>query len=524
MICAVLAAAPSARAPGPDAAATNAPKVSSHAAPQATAATNVVADYDRDAASRDVETVLSGGGLDLLRARGRLRAAPELAAEAVAARLEDPKLSGAQRGRLLAILADLGGAEGATKVFVRAYRGRLAELAGGRQVDEALAIRARLRHLGPARLAVATALAADAELPAEVRAPFVAELVAALPADRAGELVPHLRTADPVLRGALRRATVRRLRADPAFRTVWTDAAQAAMTHGDPKIAPQVLQIHAALPEAPEATVDRAATLARDPDQPFSTRIAAIWLVARHGTHAQRRALVPVVHAAAPTGRPTVAAERLALAALSALSEDDAAAAVRTADLRRAHDPELAAAALRAAPLPPQDALDRARVDPWPAVRAAALSGISGPCSRATVRSLGRIARPPWRGGDPEDVVARAALRALGRCSGHRAFRIVRRILMDDAAPTLRRSDAARVALEAFGAEGRDAVLDALDRTTHPAFTADLVSVLAAAPSATPRLVASVCAVATRPGPAALAARRTLAAHGIAPARCPATR
>ncbi len=468
--------------------------------------------YDRAAADRDVDLVLEGSGLDLVRARGRLRRAPAVAAEAVEARLATVATP-RERQRLLAVLADLG-AGAAADTLADHYRTQLAGLSGARQLEQARAIRKSLSKLPDVRLAVSVALAGATDLPPEVRAVFVAELAAAIPAERGGELVAHLGARDPVLRAALRRATIRRLRRDRMFRQSWTKEANARLDGPASAVGAQVLLVYAGLDGAPEGAVERAFAWALDPAAPLPARVAAVELVGRHGQDAARGRLAPLVARAAPDRAPARGDEILARAALAALPRAAAANAVRAAGLHGAADPKLAALAHRLAPLPAAEALAAGTAPGFPEVRAAALDAVAAPCPRDAVRRLARLVRPPWRGGDPDDQVARAALRALGRCGGRPARRAVLAVLRDTQAPTVRRVDAARVALARFGDAGLDAVLDALERTDDPKVAADLVAALAAAPRPTARLVATVCAVARHPGPAAPAARRTLSALG----------
>ena len=477
------------------------------------------ASYGRAEAERDLDVVLGGAGLDLVRARARLRAAPGPAIEAVEARLATD-LPPAGRQRLLAVLADLAGA-GAASPLARHYAARIRRATGARQLDEALSVRAALARLGEARLPVAVDLARDATLPSEVRAPFVAELAAALPAARAGELVPHLGAADPILRGALRRATITRLRTDRQFRSTWTNAARAVLRGGDEGTRAQVFLVFAALPDPPPELGPDALGAARSADAPFAVRLAAVTFLRHHGTAAERRALAPLAAAGGPATRPTREAEILARAALSALSDEDAARVVQAADLYDAADPALAALAHRRRPPPAATALATGTTHPWPAVRAAALAALSAPCPPAASRTLARLVRPPWRGGDPADRVARAALRALGRCGDRRARRAVLSVLRDAAAPAPRRIDAARVALARFGPAGLDAVLTTLARTDHPAVAADLVATLAHADPTAPGVREALCSARRTPGPIAASARRTMAALGLPPTTCP---
>jgi hypothetical protein len=129
---------------------------------------------------------------------------------------------------------------------------------------------------------------------------------------------------------------------------------------------------------------------------------------------------------------------------MRALPAPRARALVDAHDLRRASAPRLAVIGWSHATLPGDNGwLPEASRHAWPEVRAAALERVASPCAKATSRVLATTAGPRSGGGDPELVVGRAAIRALGRCADDDAIDALQALLENEGVQEGRRLAAA---------------------------------------------------------------------------------
>jgi hypothetical protein len=275
-----------------------------------------------------------------------------------------------------------------------------------------------------------------------------------------------------------------------------------------------LVQLRAAIEDAIDpAFVQRLVGLATDTKRPFPVRVAAVRaLAAQEGDAAAQAGLSAVAtEALAPPSAGTQAGEILAWLALGALPADAAAALAGKHDLVHADAPRLAERAWAVVKLPAtQRWLDEAFDDPWPQVRRAALGRVGGPCERAMIGKL--RARIGERDGDRDASVQRAAVEAIGRCGGDRAFAVLDAMLDDGDVHTEQSAEAARQLVRHFGTRGADAVAKRLERSPEPSWARRLAQALRHAKEPTPRVRDSLCDAAEQGGEVGRAAAQSLVA------------
>ncbi|MCA9660901.1 MAG: hypothetical protein KC486_21340, partial [Myxococcales bacterium] len=98
------------------------------------------------------------------------------------------------------------------------------------------------------------------------------------------------------------------------------------------------------------------------------------------------------------------------------------------------------------------------------------------------------------KGGEADEAVARAAIRALGRCGTDAEAPLIK-LLNKKTAEDLRRAEAAKQLLLIGGARGDAAVAKALETLGDPSLVRRLVASAKAAAEPTPALLSALCQV-----------------------------
>jgi len=420
---------------------------------EAPAPTAEVADdgYSLEQAKADVEVILVDRGKAYLDARARLEDQPAFAAAAVVARLEAVPAPGPdKRERLLNVLAALKQPEH-VEMFGQQLRGAMIQ---NRPTELWMQL---LRKQGPSAAPVLTKLVGDRELSLEQRGALLDALIDVTARDKLGGLMAMVGNGASELQSTLRRALIRRSRANADDGRAIAAGIDRDFDHdnGEADVAnegrlAQLLILRAACCEADPTFSARLEALVADPGASFQIRVAAIDGLARLGLGAAvLQGLVREQSKAALMG--SQAGEILVALALDALP--DAAAAGLTAELSLldAEAPRLAQLGYRFAALDADHGwLDHSQTHAWPEVRKAALARVAeaGACEKHTVRTLARVGGPVSAGGDRDARVGRSAIAALGRCADERAFKSLRTLLDDTAVPLTQRAEAARQLVE----------------------------------------------------------------------------
>ncbi|HVI02252.1 MAG TPA: HEAT repeat domain-containing protein [Enhygromyxa sp.] len=465
------------------------------AAPEPAESSTIVApaeDYTLEQAKADVEIILVDRGKAYLDARARLEEHPALAAQAVVARLEAVPAPGPEkRDRLLNVLAALKQPE---HVAMFGEQLRTAMIAG-RPIELWMQL---LRRQGAAATAVLVELVGDRELSNEQRSLLLEALVELTARDSLGDLMAMVGRGAGELQATLRRAVIRRSRADGEdgraiaagidedLDTDATDEARFA----------QLLILRAACCELDPAFTTRLETLAADADAPFQVRVAAIDGLGRHGLGLD--VLAAVIHeqgkAALAGSQPD---EILVALALEALPTDAAAVAANELALIQAEAPRLAELGYRLTKLSSDhDWLEHSQTHAWPEVRRAALARVAeaGGCEKQIVRELTRIAGPVSGGGDEDARVGRAAVGALGRCGDALAFKSLRELLDDTSVDLTQRAEAARQLAE-HDPSGADYVAELLLDGRFPDLARELALALGHAPEPSELVRDALCRI-----------------------------
>jgi hypothetical protein len=455
--------------------------------------------YTQAQAQADIDTLLRDRGRDYLLARGRLEEHPTIAAPLVAARLQGDALGPAERQRLLALLGAFGRPED-LRAFADELRRSAAAAPPGQEIPAVEPWRILLREQGAPAAEVLAELVGDRDLSEDLRALLLSDLIEILPADALPPYVALVGTGQASLRQALRRALARRARERPTDRPALLGAVDQAIEGAEASQKAALLGLRAALSdEVDPAFFDRLVALAEDVAAPFVVRVAALRLLgARASEAAIRDALLRVAAAnLAAAQRQRQAAEILGWLALRALPEADAGALIGRLDLLDAEAPRIASAAFAVAPLPADGGwLDPALEHPWPEVRQAALSRVAAPCTRDMIRRLTTAVGDPAKGGEADEAVARAAIRALGRCGADAEAPLIK-LLNRKTAEDLRRAEAAKQLLVIGGPRGDAAVAKALETLGDPSLVRRLVESAKAAEEPTQALLTALCQVST---------------------------
>jgi hypothetical protein len=483
---ALLLFSPPATAPAPAAA-------PAEAAIEAAAQT---ADYSVEQAKADVEVVLVDRGKAYLEARARLEEHPQQAAEAVIARLEGVPAPGPdKRDRLLNVLAALGQPE-----YVELFAAQLrVAMIQDRSVELWMQL---LRRQGPAATKALVALVGDRELSNQQRGMLLDALVELSARDTLAELMVMVGRGSTELQHALRRALIRRSRAnadDSSAIAAGIDANLDADLDANPgehlRVA-QLVILRAACCAVDPGFQARLEALASDPGAAFPVRVAAIDGLGRLGLGEPVLAtLVREQAAAALAG--TQASEVLMTLALEALPVAAAAKLAEELKLLAAAAPRLAALGYQLAPLAADHSwLAASQTHAWPEVRRAALTrvGEAGPCQKPTIRELAGIAGPISAGGDKDARVGRAAVGALGRCGDALAFKTLRELLEDTGVDLTQRAEAARQLAE-HDPKGADHVAALLIDNRFPDLAREFAFALGHAPSPSETVQDALCRV-----------------------------
>lgn len=438
-----------------------------------------VEDYTLEHAKADVETILVDRGRAYLDARARLEEHPALAAQAVVARLEAVPAPGPEkRDRLLNVLASLKQPEHVA-MFGQQLRTAMIQ---GRPVELWMQL---LRRQGAAATAVLVELVGDRELSNEQRGVLLEVLVELTSRDKLGELMAMVGRGSTELQATLRRAVIRRSRADAEDSraiAAGIDEDLDADASDESRFA-QLLILRAACCEVDPAFSARLEALAADESSPFVVRVAAIDGLGRHGLG--DGVLTQVIRdQSKPALDGSQAGEILVSLALEALPTDAAATLAQELALIDAEAPRLAELGYQLVALSPDHGwLEHSQTHAWPEVRRAALARVaeSGACEKQLVRSLTRIAGPISGGGDEDARVGRAAVGALGRCGDPLAFKSLRELLDDTAVDITQRAEAARQ-LAQHDPAGADYVAELLLEGRFPDLTRELALALGHAP------------------------------------------
>jgi len=465
--------------------------------------TEPLADY-QDQAPLDVEVILNDSSRAYLEARSRLESHPEIAAEALLDRLEAvPPPGPAERKRLLDILARLGGNVD-VELFATELRRAIARAPKPSAALEAAdRIRPLLRAQGAAALVPLLTLVGDREVPTNVRAVLLEDLVEVSPNARLGDIVALVSGGGGTLQASLRRAVEHRGHSDDEARTILAanlDTAIYTPQGLDPTSTarlPALLVLRARLGRGPEPEfVTHLRTLVRGTDAPFTIRVAAIRSLGALDSELATTALLELGRQyLAPLERNTQTGEVLGALVLGALVPKAAAGLATDLALANEDSPRLATLGYRLADLPADQAwLDLALANPWPEVRRAALSRVEAPCNDDVVALLSRTSTTTDRGGDPIRVVARNALQALGRCESPNATDALLRELRDSRADPQLRTEAARQLVRHGGPDGVTAVAKVLDGDSDRGFARRLIVALRYAPEPTETATRVLCA------------------------------
>lgn len=446
--------------------------------------------YTLEQAKADVEIILVDRGKDYLDARARLEEHPEFAAQAVVARLEAVPAPGPEkRDRLLNVLAALKQPE---HVSMFGEQLRIA-MVQGRPIELWMQL---LRKQGAAATGVLIDLVGDRELSNEQRSLLLEALVELSSRDSLSELMAMVGRGSSELQDTLRRALIRRSKADAddgkaiaagIDEDLDTDASDEARFA-------QLLILRAACCEVDSNFSSRLETLAADTAAPFQVRVAAIDGLGRLGLGADVLAAVVREQAQAALAGSQPGEVLLSLA-LEAMPADAASGLAAEFNLTGAEAPRLAELGYRLVALSPDHAwLEPSQTHAWPEVRRAALSRVaeSGACEKQTVRELARIAGPVSGGGDTDARVGRAAVGALGRCGDSLAFKTLRELLDDTGVDVTQRAEAARQLAEHDPA-GADYVAELLLDGRFPDLARELALALGHAPNPSESVRDALC-------------------------------
>lgn len=470
-------------------------------------------EYDRAAASADIDTILSDTSKAYLRSRARLVAHPGPAADELIERLDaTPPPTGGERKRILDVLAEIGGADNVQRFADELRRAATQAEGDGRAMAAAEVWRPLLRDQGALAMVALVGLVGDKELPLGVREAMLEDLVAITPSERLAELLVLVGRGHMSLRQQLVRSLRRRVARDTALRTAVTTAIDADIAKADAPRLAALVQLRAAIhDEVDTAFVQTLVGLATDAKRPFPVRVAAVRALSASAADASALAGLEAVatEALAKPSAGTQAGEILAWLTLTALPPERAAALATKHDLVHADTPRLTERAWAVVPLPKSAGwLDDALADPWPQVRKAAIGRVTGPCDRAV---LGKLrARVGEKTGDRDAAVQRAAVDAIGRCGGDRAFALLAGMLDDADVHNEQSAEAARQLVRGYGARGADAVAKQLAGGPDAAWGRRLAQALRHATDPTPRVREALCDAAEQGGEVGRAAAQSL--------------
>ena len=438
--------------------------------------------YGLEQARADVEVILVDRGKAYLEARARLEEHPALAAEAVMGRLDAVPAPGPEkRDRLLNVLASLHRPEHVA-LFGDQLRGAML---GDRPTELWIQL---LRKQGPAAAPVLIGLVGDRELSNEQRGQMLELLVELTAREGLGDLMAMVGRGSSELQDTLRRALIRRARADvddEAAIAAGIDAGMASDAEEPGRLA-QLVILRAACCSTSDAFTTTLESLAGDDATPFVVRVAAIDALDRLELGGDvLESLARARASAALAGEQ--AGEILVSLAIDGLAEDRAAALATELALTRAEAPRLARLGYEHATLATDHAwLEASQTHAWPEVRKAALERVAeaGSCDKGTLGALGKIAGPISGGGERDARVGRAAVGAIGRCASAPAFKLLRELLENTGVDLTQRGAAARQ-LAQRDPSGADHVAELLVDGRYPDLARDLVLALgsAAAPS-----------------------------------------
>lgn len=472
----------------------------------------------------DVETILTDSGRGYLDAWGRLEQHPALAAEAILDRLAAiPALGPAERKRLLDILAGLKRPEHVA-LFAKELR-RAVVNADGPKEAEAAAQRWRglLTEQGASAVPHLQTLVGDKDMPIEVRAKLVQDLVTVTPPDSAGGLVVLLGRGHRRLRRTLRSALVGwakvdaaaasnlRASADRALEELLAD--EASDERGSAR-ATALVWFRAHIADSKDtAFIQRLRELSTDDDEAFALRVAAVRGLGRIDAKPARAALESVARDQLSTAkRQTQRGEVLGWVALRQLPAAKARPLVDGLALRSESAPRLASVGYELGSLPRSGPwLSAALANPWPEVRQAALSRVEAPCTEGDLDKLAELGGPTGRGGDRDGAVARSATQAMGRCGGDKAQSLLAKQLKNDATGLEQRAEAGRQLIKRGGPEGLDIVAKVLRRDDlERALVRRLAGAMRFAKAPTPKATAALCGRLEDGGEIAWAAAQSL--------------
>lgn len=486
----------------PEAAANSTPSSESSAEGADVASAESDADPYLEQAPLDVDTILHDSSKAYLQARARLVEHPELAAEALLDRLAAvPPPGPAGRKRLMDVLSELGQAEHLELFATELRRGvkRAGSLSRGHK--EADRWRPLLRDGGPDAVGVFTTLVGDKDLPLSIRADLLEDLVVVTPTSDLANLVVLVGRGHRELGRRLSDALTRRAKKDAEARRELIRSLDAALDDVQPEaLEAERLRVAALLRSRSRVTggsdskfTRRLDALAGDENAPFAVRVAALRGLARLDDPASIGALGELA-ASLLTQKNTQAGEILARLALDPLPPAQLVPLVQRFELLQDPAPRLALVAHQVAPVETQPGwVEQTLEHPWPEVRRTGLDRIEGPCDRDVSRALREAAGPTDKGGDSDRVVARAAVRALGRC-GPSAVKDLSKLLGDDRVDIEQRAEAARQLVRHGGPEGIDRVAEELRDYADRPLSRRLATALGYAPHPTPAATQALCA------------------------------
>lgn len=479
--------------------------------------------YDAARADADLDHVLQDRGRPYLEARARLEANPAIAAPQVATRLRRvPAPNAAEQRRLLALLSGMARPEDLETFAAQLRRDVAARQAGAGVRDELPAAepwRLILREQGAAAIPVLTGLVADRALSGELRALLLADLVAVTPTEQLGQLVALVGAGALELRQALRQALTRRALSSAGDLAALRTATEAAIATGEPSRKAALLGLRAALGDGDDAAFTaQAIALAEDETGAFVVRVAALRvLLARASDAAVQTSLAGLAARHLEPARQTQqASEVIGALALQGLDPALAGPLVARHRLLTAEAPRIASVAYASAALSADGAwLTASQAHPWPEVRGAALTRVEGPCAAPLVKKLAQVADATKRRAEAEEVVAREAIAALGRCGGDAARGALTRLLDDDAQVAERRAEAGRQLVKHHGNAGADAVAAASHRTPDIGLSIRLIRALQRGEGPPSPTVREALCAASEAAETASAARQAIAARMV---------
>lgn len=470
--------------------------------------------YEGSQAERDLDALLHSRGSEYSAARARLEANPPIAAPLAIARLAaSPAPGPAERQRLLVLLGTFNRPED-LQIFAGQLKRDVASVPPSRAIQSAAPWRDLLRQSGAQAHDHLMVLVGDRELPEDVRALLLADLVAIESSEGLVAFAGMIGQGSPGLRVALRQALLRRAQASRRDRAALIAALDASLEGAAPAPRAALLGLRAALTDGDDPPFNaRLTAWAEAEDAPFVVRAAALRLLAARPEDPQIHvALTRLAAAHLPAAaRGVQLSEVIAWLALTAVEPAHALPLVQQFKLDAADSPRLASLAYTLAPASPSpEWLDGALNNPWPEVRAAALARVESPCASERLRRLERHAGS----GEKDALCVREAIRALGRCGGPAAFVALDHLLVDADLDAARRADAARELIDHHGEKGTRRVADVMVRTAELALQGRLVDLLQTAP-ASDRVIEALCEIAGAEPPLRAAVSRTL--HIIAP-------